>query len=40
MYGGRRITSYKWAQQGSILRLRSYELPALTAELWAHAQRL
>src|SRR5579884_1062421 len=40
MYDGQKTTNYKWAQQGSNLRPRSYELPALTAELWALAKRI
>lgn len=31
-------SGYKWAQLGSNQRPRSYELPALTAELWALAK--
>ena len=38
MYGGRRITNYKWSQLDLNQRPTSYEPAALTAELWALAE--
>ncbi len=40
MCGERETTNYKWAQLGSNQRPKSYELSALTAELWALAERI
>jgi hypothetical protein len=39
-YFGRRTTNYKWAQLGSNQRPTGYEPAALTAELWALAERI
>jgi hypothetical protein len=38
MSGGRKTTSYKWAQLGSNQRPIPYEGTALTTELWALAE--
>ena len=40
MCGGHGSMNYKWAQLGSNQRPTSYEPAALTAELWALAERI